>query len=159
MTSLTPDILAVVLFGSLMISVALIDFRKLLIPNELVLAGFAAGILLLGLAKSNIPWQELVSSVGAAAILIAVRSGGTFFLKKEAMGMGDIKLAGVIGLFVGFVPFLLSVWVASIAGLAYVVLSKPRPSKIPFGSFLAISSLIILVLKDQLSDLIIAWLV
>ena len=71
-------------------------------------------------------------------------------IKKEVMGGGDIKLFGMVGLFLGIklglLTILLSVYVGSIYGVATIIYSKIKKkefnSMIPYGPFISVGALI-----------------
>ena len=71
-------------------------------------------------------------------------------IKKEVMGGGDIKLFGMVGLFLGIklglLTILLSVYVGAIYGVATIIYSKIKKkefnSMIPYGPFISVGALI-----------------
>ena len=119
---------------------ARIDLAEHRLPNRLVLPGFAFAAVSLvwqWLATDTLPVTSLVSGVGCVAFLLSLNVLG-------GMGMGDVKLGGLIGLAAGSLGFstatasLVIAFVAGgIAGLAALALpgldALPR---IPFGPFL-----------------------
>ncbi len=88
--------------------VAVYDFQQRRVPNWLVLAGvvLAAAALALGSNPFETGWQSslLGAAVGFGCLL--------FFYANGMMGAGDVKVAGVLGLWVGL-PGLLPIWIAS----------------------------------------------
>jgi len=125
-----------------LVPVALIDLDHHLIPN--LITGPAA-ILALALGTALDP-------SGEPARLIAGAAAGGFFLlaalvSPRGMGMGDVKLAGVLGLLLGaeVAPALLIALVAGVlAGVVVLALKSPgerRRTGVPFGPFLAIGGL------------------
>lgn len=160
-------------FGLLMLLIALIDFRHFIIPNELITIGAILGLLQVFVTSGSVQ-DSLLAGSGSLLLLLGVRAAGNWAFKQESMGMGDVKLAGVIGLFVGFVPFLVALWGASIAGMIYglvrthppVPLLSPREGgvrgmsglKIPFGTFLSVSSLSVIFFKSEVLSLLELWL-
>jgi leader peptidase (prepilin peptidase)/N-methyltransferase len=122
----------------IVIPAATIDFTDLIIPNSLMAIGAA---LALALGTSLDPSGEpgrLIAGAGAAAALLAIA-----LAYPRGMGMGDVKLVGVMGLFLGIavIPALL---IAVVSGtvVGVVVLTRKgvtagRQTKLPFGVFLA----------------------
>lgn len=115
-----------------------IDLRERRLPNRLVLPGYAAAVL--GLAA-----QWLVTGVFP---LVALLAGAAYFLfllllgLAGGMGMGDVKLGGVLGLAAGLLGVmtavispLLAFLVGGVAALV-VLLRRGRGAHIPFGPFL-----------------------
>lgn len=125
----------------LVVPIALIDLEHRIIPNQLTALG-AALALAIGLA---------LDPAGEPARLIAAAAAGGFLLAAAlaypgGMGMGDVKLAAVMGLFLGsaVAPALLIALVAGV-GLGMVVIARKgapagRKTAVPFGPFLALGA-------------------
>jgi len=138
-------------FISVLTTVSLIDLHDRIIPNEMVLFGLVAGLLMLFvLPYSQKGWVEGLSG-GAGAflglLLIALIVPG-------GMGLGDVKLAAVIGLFLGrwSAMGLLLAFLAGglISGLLLAFKIVGRKSHIPFGPWLALGSIIAAIYGPQL---------
>jgi leader peptidase (prepilin peptidase) / N-methyltransferase len=136
----------------LLVPAALIDLEHRIIPNRLTATG-AVFALVLGTA---------LDPAGEPARLIAGAAAGGFLLLAALaypMGMGDVKLAGMMGLFLGasVAPALLIALVAGVAVGGVIVARKGakagRKTAVPFGPFLALGG-IVAVLAGQP---IIAW--
>lgn len=130
--------------AAISVVLAMIDIDTRTLPNAIVLPAYVVGALLLGLSAiltDNIP--GLLSAVigGGAAfafylLLAVVYPGG--------MGFGDVKLAGVIGLFLGYLgwaPLVVGVFAAFILGGIFSVIlvalhRAGRGSGIPFGPWM-----------------------
>jgi leader peptidase (prepilin peptidase)/N-methyltransferase len=146
------DIALGIAFVTLLVPVTLIDYEHRIIPNRL-LAPFAILALVLGLA--------LDSDFVVEQLLAGLAGGGFFFLAVLAyprgMGMGDVKLAGVMGLYLGRAvgP---GIFMGLIAGVlvSVVIIARQgaaaRKTKIPFGPFLAIGGVLGLFFGDSLAD-------
>jgi leader peptidase (prepilin peptidase)/N-methyltransferase len=135
----------------LVVPAALIDLEYRIIPNRITALG-AVLALALGLA---------LDPGGEPARLIAAAAAGGFFLLAAlaypgGMGMGDVKLAGMMGLFLGaaVAPALLIALVAGVALGAVVVARKGahegRRTAVPFGPFLALGALCAIFVGHQL---------
>ena len=92
----------------------------------------------------------LVCMAGMAfgfGILYTVAEVGTFILKKDAMGFGDVKLMGALGAFLGipavlFIIFMSSL-LGSIVGITLIVMGKrDAQARIPFGPYIAAAAVI-----------------
>ena len=70
-----------------------------------------------------------------------------FLFKKESMGGGDIKLLFTFGLMFGFQMSIVSIFLASIIGLpiSLILLRKNNDHVLPFGPYLGIAALIIVL--------------
>jgi len=130
-------------FLGLMLACALIDVRHKIIPNAIVLpslAVFAGAALVLDLAGAP------VSATGALYGMLAY-GGGLFVIALVApggMGMGDVKLAALIGLVLGglglryvAVAAGLGILAGGIGGVVALTRGKGRKEAIPFGPYLA----------------------
>jgi len=131
--------------------VAVIDVTDLVIPNPLVAVGAAAALALgTALDPSGEP-ERLIAGVSAAGALLAIA-----IIYPRGMGMGDVKLAGVMGLFLGIavIPaILIAVISGSIVG-AFVIAKKGvragRKTALPFGLFLAFGAVLALFVGHPL---------
>jgi leader peptidase (prepilin peptidase)/N-methyltransferase len=138
----TATIILNVAFILLLVPIALIDVEHRIIPNRLTALG---AILALAIGTALDPNGEptrLMAGAGAGgALLLAALAypGG--------MGMGDVKLAGVMGLFLGsaVAPAMLIALFAGVIFGAFVIAQKGaqagRKTAVPFGPFLALGSL------------------
>jgi leader peptidase (prepilin peptidase)/N-methyltransferase len=155
---------------SILIVIAFIDWCHLLIPNGLLLIG-ASGFSFVFLGEPAIFLSSIASGFGATTLLLVIRTIGNLIFKRESMGIGDIKLAGVIGLNLGFEHFLVALWIAAVFGSTYglVIQRKYRrrvlrvlsiqsgflqaKSVIPFGSFFSGGAIVVTMLCDNISEL------
>lgn len=129
----------------IVVPAAVIDVTSLIIPNSIVGAGAVLAIALgTALDPSGEP-ERLIAGVGAAGALLLV-----VLAYPRGMGMGDVKLAGVMGLFLGIsvIPAML---IAVISGslVGAVVMAKKgvregRKTALPFGLFLAFGAIVAL---------------
>lgn len=138
--------LAYVFLGSSLIVIFFIDLEHRIIPDVITLPGIGVGLAFSFL----VPEMNVVNSL--IGLLVG---GGLFFLfamlgeaifKKESLGGGDIKLAGMLGAFLGWekilLVFFLSAILGSIIGIIFMFFSEEVRKKkiIPFGPFLAIAT-------------------
>ncbi|RMD91955.1 MAG: prepilin peptidase [Calditrichaeota bacterium] len=134
----------------LLIGVAAIDVKTLIIPNILIL--FGLGFWLLTTAFFSINFLDsFLGALCGGGILLFIAMLGTILFHKESMGMGDVKLGALIGLFLGthgiFFTLIWAVFLGAligIIGLGTGILN--RNSKLPFGLFLSISALSYLII-------------
>jgi len=134
------------LLVAVLVPVALIDLDHRRIPNVITgpaaVAAIAVGA---ALRPSGLP-EQLISGAAAAGFLLA------FVLAyPRGMGMGDVKLAGVMGLFLGrsvAVALLAGVLAGVVVGgavMARVGVQQGRKTAVPFGPFLALGGVVALV--------------
>ena len=137
----------------LLVPITLIDLDHRIIPNKLTLLGAVVAPVLVALTAPDALLEHLIAAVAA---------GGFFLLAALAyprgMGMGDVKLAAVLGLFLGRAvgP---AVFVALVAGTligAAVIARKGaqegRKTAVPFGPFLALGAVVALFAGDAMVD-------
>lgn len=135
----------------LLVPLALIDLEHRVLPNAITLPGCALAIAL-GLA---------LDPAGEPARLIAGVAAGGFFLiaviaKPGGMGMGDVKLAAMLGLFLGkaVIPAILIALIAGVAIGGVVIarrgVSEGRRTAVPFGPFLALGATVALFAGEPL---------
>ena len=132
---------------SLLIIITVIDLQHQIIPDELIIVGAITGVLL-SLIKFTVSWIEaalgLLTGSGTFLIVVIIAEK---LLKKEGMGGGDIKLMGMIGIYLGWkltaLSMLLSIYAGGIIGGLLVLLKvKKRDDAIPYGPFIAAGTII-----------------
>ena len=130
-----------------LIPITFIDLSDQIIPDCLSLTGAITGFAI-ALIPGGLPWTASLGAAGAGAATMAlVAFLGRALFREEAMGWGDVKLAGMIGSYMGWTQLLvalfLSFLIGALAGLALTGLGrKSMRSRIPFGPFMATGSLI-----------------
>ncbi|NBS13235.1 MAG: prepilin peptidase [Verrucomicrobia bacterium] len=140
-----------------------IDLDYLVIPDSLTMGGMVAGIcasyLLPELQNAKNPTDGMIqsvlgASVGGGILWITARVA-SWFLQKEAMGIGDAKLLAALGAFLGWpsIPFILAV--SSLAGtLVGMGIIKRRKRKlgikIPYGPYLALAAILWILIGEMI---------
>lgn len=179
------------LLASLLILISFIDLDYFIIPNEFTYFGLFLGLISSFLMaylnfNQNVPinyfgpfyllnsryypfWNAIIGAGSGALILYFIGLLGKFIFKKEAMGVGDIKLIAMLGSFLGVFLTLLTIFLASIVGIIFgmILLSRAKKLKqknfikttseikqqlhyIPFGPSLAIASFICLLWGEKI---------
>jgi leader peptidase (prepilin peptidase)/N-methyltransferase len=139
---------------SALIVIFFIDLEHQIIPDAITLPG-----MLLGLAISFAPGglgivPSLIGLVVGGGALYLIALLGDWLFKKESMGGGDIKMAAMLGAFLGWQKVLfIFVASAAIGLLVSVVLmlvsTRLRKTRvIPFGPFIAVAALVAIVWGD-----------
>jgi leader peptidase (prepilin peptidase)/N-methyltransferase len=136
-----------------LVPIAVIDLDVKRIPNALTAPAAVLAIVLGALlAPHDLPEQL---AAGAAALIFFMLPA---LLSKKGMGMGDVKLAAVLGLYLGravapaiFIALILGV-VVGVAVMTSTGVTAGRKVKIPFGPFLAAGALIAFFVGDSLVD-------
>jgi len=147
---LHPVLPAYLYLAAVGLALSLIDLDVRRLPNALTLPSYVVGIGLLGLASLARPGS---GSFVRALIGMAVLYGFYLllvFIKPGAMGWGDVKLAGVLGLYLGFLGWgtlvvgaFAAFLLGGVAGITLIVTSRAgRKARIPFGPFMIAGALL-----------------
>ena len=140
-------------FVALLVPVALIDLEHRIIPNRLLLPGAMVGVALLVAFDSDRLAEHLIAAAAAGGFLLAAA-----LAYPRGMGMGDVKLAAVMGLYLGssVVPAMLTALIAGTLVGAAVIARKGaregRKTAVPFGPFLALGGVVGLLAGAQSVD-------
>jgi prepilin signal peptidase PulO-like enzyme (type II secretory pathway) len=88
--------------------------------------------------------SAIIAGVSLFALMLFIKFCGDKIFRKESLGGGDIKLMGLIGATLGFVPSLICLFISSIMGLVFSLFahSDDKSHIIPFGPFLLISAIV-----------------
>jgi len=140
-------------FVSALVAVTLTDLELKLIPNKILLVATALGLFIVAVGDPGSLPERFAAAAAAGGLLFAAA-----LVYPQGMGLGDVKLAAVMGLYLGrsVAPALLVALLAgSIVGLAIVVRdgAAARKRGIPFGPFLAIGGVVGLLAGSELIDL------
>lgn len=139
-----------ILFGSLLLVLAVTDWERLLLPDALTLPGAVAGFALAFVRADLDPGASALGALLGAGLLFLLRLAWLRWRRVEALGKGDLKLLLLIGAFLGPGPTLGAVAVASAFGLAaaapLLALGRiRRDTPLPFGSLLAVGAAVVRV--------------
>ncbi len=140
-------------FAALLIAVAAIDLEHRIIPNKLLAPAAVWAFAGWAVVDTSFLPEALAAGAGAFAFLLLAA-----LVYPAGMGMGDVKLAGVIGLFLGLsvIPALLVAFLAgSVVGLALIAREgrDARKKGVPFAPFLALGGLVGLLAGSELISL------
>ncbi len=139
-----------------MILTFFIDLKHKIIPDVLTFPGILLGFLLSFVVKSPSILDSLLGILVGGGMFYLAAVLGELLFKKESLGGGDIKLAMMLGAFLGWqkilLVLLLSAFLGSLIGGMALFLSKDVKETriIPFGPFLALGAVIAIFLGDAL---------
>jgi leader peptidase (prepilin peptidase)/N-methyltransferase len=140
-------------FVLLLVPIALIDIDFRIIPNTLTLLGAVTAVVLVLVTRPDDILEHLIAGAAAGGFLLVAA-----IAYPAGMGMGDVKLAGVMGLFLGRAvgPAMFVALIAgSLVGAAIIARkgSKAgRKTAIPFGPYLCLGGLVGLFAGDEIVD-------
>lgn len=171
MYGLTWELLVLLVYAVLLIVLFITDYEHFILPNIVTYPGIvlaAAVALLVTVLQYRLPWavffagQDFMSifnnyflcaiagGIAAALLLFLV-----VIISRGGMGMGDVKLAGLLGLMVGFplvfVALFVAIWAGGLVAVALLISRrKKRKEMLPFGPFLCIGGLTALLWGRQI---------
>jgi leader peptidase (prepilin peptidase)/N-methyltransferase len=135
------------------VALALIDLDVKRLPNSLTLPSYAVGLALLALAVafgSGEVWANLLRALAGLAAMYAFYFILWFATGGRGMGFGDVKLAGVLGLYLGFlgwgswaVGLFAGFLVGGLVGIGLLFAGRAgRKSRVPYGPFMLTGAMV-----------------
>ena len=158
---LEPELPAFLYLGAIGVALTLIDLDVKRLPNAIVLPSYVVALVLLGVAAlfDGELGPYLRAGLGMAALF------GFYFVLAlvypAGMGFGDVKLAGVLGLYLGWLGWaevvtgaFLGFLFGGVVGMALKAARKAgRKSQIPFGPFMLVGAFVAILWGGVLADL------
>jgi leader peptidase (prepilin peptidase)/N-methyltransferase len=136
-----------------LIAVSFIDLQHKIVPNRIVGPAAIYGVITAAAFRTDMLPELLIAGAGAFLFFLVAA-----LINPRGMGMGDVKLAGVMGLYLGklVIPALaIAFLVGSVVGIAIVMKHGMRSRKVgvPFAPFMALGGLVAMLVGQQLIDL------
>jgi leader peptidase (prepilin peptidase) / N-methyltransferase len=146
------DLIIELPFVAALIALAGIDLDHKLLPNKIVYPLAAWGVVAVLIADRDHSVEHLVAGAGAFLFLFAAA-----LAYPRGMGMGDVKLAGAMGIYLGasVIPALLIAFLAgSVVGIVIIARegAEARKKAVPFGIFLALGGIVAVLAGPELID-------
>ena len=153
LNGLDEELLLELPFAAALIALAAIDLDHRLLPNKIVYPLAAYGVVATLIVDRADLAENLIAGVGAFTFLFLV-----VLAYPRGMGMGDVKLAGAMGIYLGLsvIPALLIAFLAgSVVGLVMIARegASARKKAVPFGVFLALGGIVALLAGPELIEL------
>lgn len=154
---LSYEFFASLIVAGLVFIIFISDFKYMIILDSPLII---SGILILILRAYFYGFKDMGLSILSGIVLFLLMLGigyiGKKLFKKEALGGGDIKLAAIIGIILGFKLGLVSIILSSLLALpyAYGAMVLNKDSEVPFGPFLIASMAIVFIFAEKFSNLI-----
>jgi leader peptidase (prepilin peptidase)/N-methyltransferase len=139
-------------FVAVLAAITLTDLERRVIPNAILLAGSLIGVAIVAATDPSSLPERAAAAAGAGGFLLLFA-----LVYPRGMGMGDVKLAAVMGLFLGVsvIPALfVGILLGGLVGLALMLRygAEARKHAVPFGPFLAIGGVAGLLAGSQMID-------
>jgi leader peptidase (prepilin peptidase) / N-methyltransferase len=138
---MTPHSAVMAVFAAVLVVLAMIDYRTRRLPNVIILPA-AAFVLVAQIALRPAHWLEWVAAALGASLFLLLPA----LLKPEGMGMGDVKLALLLGAALGWsvlAALVIGLVSAGLVGAAIIAIRGwgARTQTIPLGPFLALGGI------------------
>lgn len=150
-------------FISVLIIISISDIKYYIIPDEVLIVGTVLIIieLIINFLISDTSFfkgviMPILNGAGSFALLYLFKAFGDLIFKKESLGGGDIKLLFFIGLTLGFDMSVVTIFIASFIALPLSIISLIRNNNnvLPFGPYLSVGAVIILLTNLNLDTLL-----
>lgn len=152
------NLIKFLVLSPMLLSAFMVDLKHRIIPNRLNMLIFEIGILFVfiyGINNIAIARDMVLGLIVGAGIFLGITLLGGLIAGKEAMGFGDVKFMGAVGLYYGgsliaeitLLAFLMAFFVC-IAVVIYRFIRKNDDEYLPFGPFLALSSICMMFLDS-----------
>lgn len=152
------DFLRFAILTPMLISAFIVDYKIQIIPNRLNFTMFEVGIIfafIFGIQNLNLAKDMFLGMIAGGGIFLLITLIGGLIAGKEAMGLGDVKLMGALGLFFGWYKILiisvLAFLIGAIISIIVLIVRKNREDGyIPFGPFIVFATFITIFVPTNL---------
>jgi len=141
----------------MLLSAFVIDYKLQIIPNRLNLTMFEIGLIftfIYGIINFNLALNCAYGMLAGGGIFLVISLIGKMIAGKEAMGLGDVKLMGALGLFFGLtntiVITVLAFLIGAIVSIIILIAKKNKNEYIPFGPFIVVSAIITILVPSNI---------
>ena len=147
----TLKTLGFMIFSSLMIVIAMIDFKTKFVYTSTIIFGFLVEVvffIIQWVSKESFPKDRLIGMIIGVAVI------GLIVITTRGMGEGDIEIAGISGLLLGSKATIFMLFssfvIGGLVGVIYIVLKKKgRKDEMAFGPCLAIGTILSMFIGNQ----------
>lgn len=139
-------------FVTALTAVTLTDLELRIIPNKILIVAAVLAVAIAAVGDVGTLPERMIAAAAAGGLLFAAA-----LAYPRGMGLGDVKLAATMGLFLGRnvgPAILVALLAGSVVGVAIIARhgASARKQAIPFGPFLALGGVVGLLLGDQMVD-------
>jgi len=159
----TAEVVPYALLFSVLLALSVIDLELYILPNKITYPSILVSLVaipLLSVVATDDPGAAMlgaaIGAIGFAGFLLVLLLAWELILRKEGMGMGDVKLAILLGLWIGYINPLLCLFAliaSSVIGLivGIGILAVRKESKpFPFGPWLALGSILVILFSGPI---------
>jgi leader peptidase (prepilin peptidase)/N-methyltransferase len=154
----SAEVVPYALLFSVLLALSVIDLELYILPNKITYPSILVSLVaipVLSLVATDDPGAAMlgavIGAIGFAGFLLVLLLAWELILRKEGMGMGDVKLAVLLGLWIGYINPLLCLFaliassvIGLVVGIAILAVRKEsRP--FPFGPWLALGSILVIL--------------
>lgn len=149
-------------FISILLIISISDIRYFIIPDNVLIIGSVLIILeyiissfLFKTSFINTVFIPILNGLGMMALMYLIKVLGDFLFKKESLGGGDIKLMFFVALVLSFNMSVVSIFLASFIALPVAIISliKNNDNIVPFGPYISLASVIIILTKLDINTI------
>jgi leader peptidase (prepilin peptidase)/N-methyltransferase len=149
----TGELVLGLVFCTVLATITLTDLELRLIPNAIVLAGAIAAVAIVAIDDPSSLDERAIAAAIAGGVLLFVA-----FAYPQGMGMGDVKLVAMMGLYLGRAvapAVLIGFLVGAVVGVGLIARrgSEARKQAVPFGPFLALGGIVGVLAGNELVNL------
>ena len=151
------DLIKYLILTPILLSIFVIDYKSQIIPNRLTLTVFEIGLIftfIYGLSNIAISIDMLLGMLAGGGIFLVITLLGGIVYGREAMGLGDVKLMGALGLYFGLTNIIiiafLSFLIGAILSIIFLITKvKKMNDYMAFGPFIVLATFIVIFVPYQ----------
>lgn len=158
LTSYLVSSIYLLIIVSALIAIFFADLRHGIIPDKIIFPAVIVSVFYLFLIPNSSFIIHILSALGASLFFFLIY----LLTKGKGMGFGDVKLAFLLGLFLGFPATLFALYIAFLTGglIGFILIlwrKKKLKTAIPFGPFLVLGSLLSLFFQSQILGIVLPY--
>ena len=151
------QLISYMILTPLLISAFIIDYKLQIIPNRLNLTIFEFGLLFTfieAIFDVDVAINHMLGGLLGAGVFLIITLIGGLIAGKEAMGFGDVKFMGAIGLFFGWMQMIevsaIAFFIAAIISILLIITKRRKTNEyIPFGPFIVIATFVVMIIPSD----------
>ena len=152
---LSIQTLIYIILSSALIIIAFIDLNEEIVPDVISLPGIVIGFIISFFVTYISFINSALGILAGGGIILIIGLAGSVIFKKEAMGGGDVKLAAMIGAFLGWkyiiVSLFLGFFLGAVTGIILILSKiKSREDLVPFGPFIVLGSFVTILWGEKI---------